>query len=62
MKILVLVVALAATAYYVVGSLPGFAKLAAFLSGYHGSRNEGIRKMELVAERGEVNKIDAQLA
>ena len=46
---------------YVVGSLPAFIKVVAFLGGFHGNREEGIRNLELVAQRGAVNKIDAQL-
>lgn len=46
---------------YVVGSLPTFVKVLAFLGGFHGDRQEGIREVELVAQKGTVNKYDARI-
>jgi tetratricopeptide (TPR) repeat protein len=46
---------------YVVGSLPAIYKMFGFLIGFHGDRQRGIRTVEMVAARGSVNRIDAQI-
>ena len=46
---------------YVVGSLPFHYKLLGFLAGYRGDRDRGIRTVQLVAEKGNLNKLDAQV-
>jgi tetratricopeptide (TPR) repeat protein len=46
---------------YVVGSLPWHYKILGFLGGFRGDREEGIRTLELVAQKGENNKYDAQV-
>jgi hypothetical protein len=45
---------------YVVGSLPLHWKLLGFLIGFHGSKEEGLRTVELVAQKGTDNRIDAE--
>lgn len=47
---------------YVMGSLPFFFKLLAALGGHHGSREEGLRQLRLVAERGRYAKDDGRVA
>jgi tetratricopeptide (TPR) repeat protein len=44
---------------YVVGSLPWHYKVLSFLVGFHGDREEGMRTLRLVAEKGSLNKADA---
>ena len=46
---------------YIVGSLPLAWRMLGFLGGFHGDRQRGIRTLELVGERGNWNKIDAQM-
>jgi tetratricopeptide (TPR) repeat protein len=46
---------------YVVGSLPFFYKMLGFLAGFRGNREEGIQTLELVAEQGNNNRVDAQV-
>lgn len=46
---------------YIVGSLPWHYRLLGFLAGFHGDRAEGIRTVRLVAEKGDLNKVDAQI-
>ena len=46
---------------YVVGSLPFHYKLLGFLAGYRGDRERGVRTVKLVAEKGNLNKLDAQV-
>lgn len=46
---------------YVVGSLPLMYKMLGFLAGIRGDRQEGIRTLQLVAEKGSVNRYDAQV-
>lgn len=46
---------------YVVGSLPLYLRLLGFIGGFHGDRDEGIRKLELVAREGVLNRYDAQV-
>jgi tetratricopeptide (TPR) repeat protein len=46
---------------YIVGSLPMYWRVVGLLVGFHGNKDEGIRRLELVAEKGRVNRIDAQI-
>jgi tetratricopeptide (TPR) repeat protein len=46
---------------YVLGSLPWHMKLLGFLAGFHGDRESGIRTLQLVANKGIINKYDAQV-
>ncbi len=46
---------------YVVGSLPWHWKVLGFLAGYRGNKEEGIRLLETVAQKGTLNRIDAQI-
>jgi tetratricopeptide (TPR) repeat protein len=46
---------------YIVGSLPWGYRLLGFLAGFHGDREQGIRTVRLVAEKGDLNKVDAQI-
>jgi tetratricopeptide (TPR) repeat protein len=46
---------------YVVGSLPWHIKLLGFLVGFRGDKEGGIRTVELVAQKGKVNRFDAQI-
>jgi tetratricopeptide (TPR) repeat protein len=46
---------------YVVGSLPFHYKLLGFLAGFHGDRDRGMRTVTLVAEKGNLNKLDAKV-
>jgi tetratricopeptide (TPR) repeat protein len=46
---------------YVVGSLPWHWKMLGFIAGFRGDRDEGIRTLKLVAEKGKLNKFDAQV-
>jgi tetratricopeptide (TPR) repeat protein len=46
---------------YIVGSLPVYWRFVGFLIGFRGNKDEGIRRLELVAEKGRVNRIDAQI-
>jgi tetratricopeptide (TPR) repeat protein len=46
---------------YVVGSLPWTWRLLGFLAGFHGDRDAGIRELQLVASKGEFNRVDAQI-
>ena len=46
---------------YVVGSLPFHYKLLGFLAGFHGDRDRGVRTVTLVAEKGNLNKLDAKV-
>jgi tetratricopeptide (TPR) repeat protein len=45
---------------YVVGSLPLHWKLLGFLVGFRGSKEGGLRTVELVAAKGKDNRIDAE--
>ncbi|MCX6606623.1 MAG: hypothetical protein NTV52_23965 [Acidobacteria bacterium] len=47
---------------YVVGSLPFTWKLLGFLIGFRGDREGGLRMVELVAAKGDKNKVDAMIA
>ncbi len=46
---------------YVVGSLPFAYKLLGFLAGFHGDRQQGIRTVQIVAEKGKYNRVDAEI-
>lgn len=46
---------------YLIGSLPLIYKMLGFLAGFHGDREEGMRTLKLVAEKGLANKVDAEL-
>jgi tetratricopeptide (TPR) repeat protein len=46
---------------YIIGSLPFHWKVLGFLAGYHGTKDEGLRLLELVAQKGDRNRIDAQI-
>ena len=46
---------------YVIGSLPWAVRMLGFLAGIHGDREGGIRELELVAVKGDHNKINAQI-
>lgn len=46
---------------YIVGSLPWHYKALGFLAGFHGDREQGIRTVELVAAKGSLNKVDAEI-
>ena len=46
---------------YLVGSLPLIYRMIGFLAGFHGDREQGIRTLRQVAEKGVDNKIDAQI-
>ncbi|MEO8659384.1 MAG: tetratricopeptide repeat protein [Bryobacteraceae bacterium] len=46
---------------YVVGSLPFTYKLLGFLAGFHGDRETGIKTLQLVGEKGNRNRFDAQI-
>jgi tetratricopeptide (TPR) repeat protein len=46
---------------YIVGSLPLAWKMLGFLGGFHGDRLRGIKTLELVAERGSWNRVDAKV-
>ncbi len=46
---------------YVVGSLPFHYKLLGFLAGFHGDRDKGMKTVQLVSEKGNINKLDAKV-
>jgi tetratricopeptide (TPR) repeat protein len=46
---------------YIVGSLPWHWKVLGFLAGIRGNKKEGIRVLELVARKGTLNSIDAEI-
>jgi len=46
---------------YVVGSLPFYMRALGFLGGFHGDRQDGIRKLEFVAKNGIRNHYDAEV-
>ncbi|MBI5280032.1 MAG: tetratricopeptide repeat protein [Candidatus Solibacter usitatus] len=46
---------------YIIGSLPFAYRLLGFLAGYHGDREAGLRTVRIVAEKGDSNKVDAQI-
>ncbi|MBL0158666.1 MAG: tetratricopeptide repeat protein [Bryobacterales bacterium] len=46
---------------YMVGSLPATTRALVILLGFHGDREGGIRTLQLVAEKGTDNKVDAEI-
>ena len=46
---------------YVVGSLPWHWRTLGFLIGFRGNKQQGIRILQEVAEKGDVNKLDAKV-
>jgi tetratricopeptide (TPR) repeat protein len=46
---------------YVVGSLPWHWKLLGFIAGFRGDKEQGIRTLRLVSQKGNVNRYDAQV-
>ena len=46
---------------YIVGSLPWHIKMLGFVAGFRGDREEGMKTLRLVAEKGNLNKYDAQV-
>ena len=47
---------------YMVGSLNWAWRMIGFLAGYHGDRERGIQTLQLVAEKGKINRNDAKVA
>jgi tetratricopeptide (TPR) repeat protein len=46
---------------YVIGSLPFHMKILGFIAGFQGDRESGIKTLQLVAEKGQANRYDAQV-
>ena len=46
---------------YIVGSLPFHIKILGFVAGFRGDREAGMKTLQLVAEKGNVNRNDAQV-
>jgi len=46
---------------YIVGSLPAATRALVTILGFHGDREGGIRTLQLVAEKGVDNKVDAEI-
>jgi tetratricopeptide (TPR) repeat protein len=46
---------------YIVGGLPFYVRFVGFLSGIRGDKEGGIRTLRMVAEKGENNRMDAQV-
>jgi tetratricopeptide (TPR) repeat protein len=46
---------------YIIGSLPFHYRMLGFLAGFHGDRAAGIRTVRVVAEKGDWNKVDAEI-
>lgn len=46
---------------YLIGSLPVTIKLLGFLAGFRGDREEGIRTLRSVVEKGSTNRVDAEV-
>ncbi len=46
---------------YIVGSLPWHWKVLGFLAGFRGNKDQGIQQLELVAEKGTLNRLDAEI-
>lgn len=46
---------------YIIGSLPWHTRLFSYLAGHSGDKARGIRTMELVARKGSLNRVDAQV-
>jgi tetratricopeptide (TPR) repeat protein len=46
---------------YVVGSLPWHWKMLGFIAGFRGDREQGIKTLHLVGQKGKLNQYDAQV-
>lgn len=46
---------------YIVGSLPWYYRTLGFLVGFRGDRDRGVRTVRLVAEKGNLNRVDAKI-
>jgi tetratricopeptide (TPR) repeat protein len=46
---------------YIMGSLPWHVRLFSYLIGHRGDKQRGIRTIELVAQKGNLNRVDAQV-
>ena len=46
---------------YLIGSLPWHYRALGFLAGFRGDRYAGLNQLKLVAQRGELNRFDAQV-
>ncbi len=46
---------------YIVGSLPFYMRMFGFLAGFHGDREGGIKALQLVAQKGVLDKYDARI-
>jgi tetratricopeptide (TPR) repeat protein len=46
---------------YILGSLPFHIKILGFLAGFHGDREAGVKTLQMVAEKGHMNRNDAQV-
>lgn len=46
---------------YVIGSLPWHYRVLGFIAGFHGDKETGIRTLQEVAARGEINCVDAKV-
>ncbi len=46
---------------YVVGSLPWHWRMLAFVVGFRGDKEKGVRTLETVAREGKLNRVDAQM-
>jgi tetratricopeptide (TPR) repeat protein len=46
---------------YIVGSLPWHWKMLGFIAGFRGDREQGVETLRLVAQKGTINKYDAQV-
>ncbi|MDX2182085.1 MAG: tetratricopeptide repeat protein [Bryobacteraceae bacterium] len=46
---------------YVVGSLPAYVRMLGFLAGFSGDKDGGIGALQLVAQLGEANRVDARV-
>ena len=46
---------------YIVGSLPFYIKMVGFIAGFRGDREGGIKTLQLVGEKGRINRYDAQV-
>lgn len=46
---------------YIMGSLPWHTRLLGYLAGHSGDKARGIRTIELVARKGNLNRVDAQV-
>jgi tetratricopeptide (TPR) repeat protein len=46
---------------YVVGSLPWSWRMLGFVVGFHGDKERGLQTIELVSQKGNLNKVDAEV-